>query len=205
MRVLPLLVLAVLLARPAAAQPGDPVEQLAQALALTADQADLVAEVYDARDPASTWTLAAELVPTLSADQRQALLARPERPADDRAQNDRAQNDRARGDRARGDRARGDRARGGQSRRARGPRDPAQQAVLRAARDAALGLDADHSARLDAALDGLDRRERMQALRDGEMPPAVADVLTAEQAELWQAQRMLQRRLRAPRPSPDTL
>ncbi|WP_412069326.1 hypothetical protein [Rubrivirga sp. IMCC43871] len=174
------LALALLLAAPLDAQPGDPVERLATALTLSADQADLVAEVFDPADPASTWTLAAELVPTLSAEQRAALMARPERrerPAGAGA-----------GGRPRGPRGRGDRT-----------PDPARAAVMRAARDAALGLDADASARLDAVLADLDRRETMQALREGDLPDPIAAVLTDAQGELYLAHLALSRRLRAGR------
>lgn len=171
------LLLAVLVAAvPSSAQTADPVERLAQALSLTADQADLVAEVYDPADPSSTWTLAAELLPTLSADQREALMTWPERTDDARRQRQ-----------------------GG--RRGRGTRQPntAREAVMRAARDAALGLDDGQSARLDAAIEGMDRRDMAESLRNGEMPAAVGEVLTADQAELWRAQMTLQRRLRSRR------
>ena len=178
MRVFLLAALAVVLTLPASAQSVDPVERLTEALSLSADQADLVAEVYDERDPASTWTLAAELLPTLSDAQRQALMERP-RGAEGGAQGQGGQG-------RRGSRGQGTR-----------PRDPARQAVMQAARDAALGLDADQSARLDAALESIDRRAMAESLRDGVMPEALRDVLTAEQADLWQAQMMLQRRLRA--------
>ena len=183
-----LVALAVLLALPARAQTADPVERLADALSLTADQADLVAEVYNQGDPASVWTLTSELLPTLTADQRQALMARPVRPAG----GDRAQRQRGQGRRGQG-------GRGGAPRE----RDPAREAVLRAARDAALGLDADQSEQLDEALERMSRREMMRSLRDGEMPDAVSNLLTADQIEMWQAQMMLQRRLRmrGPRPS----
>ena len=172
------LLVAALLAGPALAQTGDPVERLADALALSADQADLVAEIFSPDDPASTWTLAAELVPTLDAGQREALFARPQRP----------------------DGARGQRAgrRGGARGAGRGDRqrDPARVAVMRAARDAALGLTEDESARLDAIVEGLDRRAAMRALMQGEVPAEIAAVLSDDQVETYRAQVALQRHLR---------
>ena len=173
------LLLTMLLAAPALAQSD--VDALADALSLTDDQADLVAEVYDARDPGSVWTLAAELSPTLSDAQRDALFARPERPEGGTRRGGRGM----RGEGMRGRGQRGDRE-----------RDPAQAAARRAARDAALGLDAQASADLDAALDELDRRALMQALRDGDLPEAIADVLTDEQAELYRTQMALAGHLR---------
>lgn len=160
------------------AQASDPVERLAVVLSLTTDQADLAAEVYDVRSPSSVWTLAAELVPTLEDRQRAALMARPERAERP----------------GRGVGA-GRPGRDGQPPRRREP-DPAQQAVTRAARDAALRLDARQSSELDAALEALSPRDRMQAMRDGDLPASVADVLTAEQADLYRAQLALQRLLR---------
>lgn len=168
--------LAVLFTTAAVAQPSDPVEALAAALSLDTDQADLVAEVYVSRDPASVWTLAAELVPTLDADQRAALFARPERPDGAGRQG-------------------GRQGRGGQGRGRRAP-DEAQRAVVRAARDAALGLDAATSARLDAVVADPDRRETLRALREGTVPEAIAAVLTPEQAELYRAQLALGMHLR---------
>lgn len=177
-----ILLLAAILAAPLSAQTTDPVERLATALSLDPDQADLAAEVFDARDPASVWTLASELVPTLDADQRAALFARPER----------AERPVARGQGRRGAGARGDRdgARGGRD------RDPARAAVMRAARNAALGLDEAGAARLNAALDGLDRRAMMEAFRDGTVPDAVAAVLTPDQVETYRAQTALAGHLR---------
>ena len=156
----------------------DPVEHLADALALSADQADLVAEVYDARDLASVWTLTAELAPTLSDGQREALFARPERPEGGR----------------RG--ARGEGRRGGMRGGERPERDPAQVAVERAARDAALGLDAGQSAALDEALDGLRGQRGLRAMRDGSVPEAVAAVLTPDQVDLYRTHAALRMRLR---------
>lgn len=168
--------LAAALAAAPAAQ-TDPVEYLADVLSLSADQADLVAEVYDARDPASTWTLAAELVPGLSDAQREALFARPERPEGGR-----------RGERGQGRRGgtRGDRPR----------RDPTQVAVQRGARDAALGLDVEQSAALDEALEGLRGQRGLRTVRDGSVPEAVAAVLTPAQADLYRAHAALRMRLR---------
>lgn len=170
--------LAALLSVAASAQPADPVEALADALALSEDQADLVAEVFDTRDPASLWTLAAELVPTLDADQREALFAQPARP-------DGAQQGARAGQRGPRGGARGDR-----------PRDPARGAVARAARNAALGLSDAQAADLDATLDGMDRGDAFRALRDGEVPDAITAVLTEEQVDLYRAQLALQRHLR---------
>jgi len=170
------LLAALVVAAPLAAQPADPVERLTEVLSLTPDQADLTAEVLDPDDPSSTWTLAAELVPMLSADQRAALFAQPERPEGAGRQGA-----------DRGDRGAG---RQGGGRRAA---DPARAAVMRAARDAALGLDATQSAALDAALEGSDRRAMMQSLRDGQLPAEVDAVLTDAQGELYLAQVALQR------------
>ena len=178
MRLLVRIGLLGMIAAPLAAQ-ADPVQALADRLSLTADQADLVAEVYDARDPASLWTLAAELVPTLSLAQRDALMAPAARPDGDRPPE-----------------ARGRRGPRGERR----PRDPAQEAVLRAARDAALGLSRDQSARVDAALGALDRTARMQLVRQGQVPDALAEILTDDQIHLWQAHLALQRRLRRSAP-----
>ena len=111
------LALAVLLASPLAAQPADPVEALASRLSLTDDQADLVAEILNPDDPGSAWTLAAELLPTLDADQRAALFERPER-------TERLERGARRGcgeGRARGRRGEG-----------RGERDPARVAIVTA-------------------------------------------------------------------------
>ena len=173
----PLALLLALSASAAAAQPA--VERLTDALALTDDQADLAAEIYDARSPGSVWTLAAELVPTLSESQRAALYARPDRP----------------------ERAAGDRAARGARRGARPvrERDPAREAAQRAARDAALGLSPEASAQLDAALADLRGPEGRRALRDGGLPASVTDLLTPEQAETVRAQRALQRHLRGGR------
>ncbi|MEM1115388.1 MAG: hypothetical protein AAF845_19525 [Bacteroidota bacterium] len=168
---------AALVAAPAFAQ-ADPVEHLAGVLALTDDQADLVAEVYDDRDPSSTWTLAAELVPTLTDVQREALFARPERP----------EGARRGGQGRRGNRA----ARGG----ARAERDPAQVAVQRAARNAALGLDDAQSADLDEALESLRGMRGLRAMRDGTVPEEVSAVLTEDQIDLWRAHTALRMRLR---------
>lgn len=164
--------LAVVLAVPLAAQPSDPVEALASRLGLTDDQADLVAEILTPDDPGSVWTLAAELLPTLSADQREALFARPERPSVEASRRGR----------------RGDRR--------RGQRDPSRAAIVRAARDAALGLDASTSADLDDVLEGMGRRERMRAVRGGEIPTGVEQLLTTAQIGVYRAHGALQRHVR---------
>ncbi|MEM0963165.1 MAG: hypothetical protein AAGK21_11595 [Bacteroidota bacterium] len=170
--------LAIVLSMPTAAQ-VDPVEHLATVLSLDDDQADLVAEVYVPGDPASVWTLAAELMPTLDVTQRDALLAPPERP--ERGQQG-----------ARGRRG----ARGGQQAGNRPERDPARAAVARASRDAALGLNEQESADLDTAIQGLGRRELMRSLREGTIPESVASLLSEEQVDLYRAQIALQRHLR---------
>ena len=169
------LLLALFLASPLAAQTG-PIEALTSTLNLTADQADLAAEIYSSDDPSSVWTLAVELLPTLDASQQETLFARPERPEGAR----------------RGRRGQGQ-GRRGQGRR---ERDPVREATMKAARDAALGLTEATSADLDAALASLDRREAARSLRDGVVPRAIEDVLTADQIETYRAQMALQGHLR---------
>ena len=174
-----LVALALILAAPLAAQ-TNPVDALTEALSLSPAQAHLAGEMYDANLPGSAWTLAAALTPTLSETQRDALLARPDRGARQGRRGDRG----------------GRGQRGARSERGDRPADPSQQAAVRAARDAALGLDADGSARLDAALDGLGRREMMRAVRDGDLPDAVIGVLSDVQAETFRAHLALNRLLR---------
>jgi hypothetical protein len=172
------LLFAALLVTPLAAQTADPVEALTTQLRLTDDQADLVAEVFSLEDPGSAWTLAAELLPVLDATQRAALFERPE-------QVDRPE-------RA----ARGNRGARGQ----RGPRggepDPARTAIAKAARDAALGLTPSRSADLDATLEGLDRRERMDAFRNGTLPTSIEQLLTSDQIDVYRAQAAIQMHVR---------
>lgn len=170
------LLLALFLVSPLAAQTVGPIEALTSTLSLTADQADLAAEIFNTDDPSSMWTLAVELLPTLDASQREALFAQPERPEGARQ----------------GRRGEGQGGRG-QGRR---ERDPVREATMKAARDAALGLTEAGSADLDAALASLDRREAAQSLRDGVVPPAIDDVLTADQIETYRAQMALQGHLR---------
>ncbi|MGB3543248.1 hypothetical protein [Rubrivirga sp.] len=173
------LLLAALLASPLAAQSADPVEALSSRLALTDDQADLVAEIYSPDDPGSVWTLAVELLPTLDTGQRTALFERPEATA-------RPERGARRG-------ARGARGQRGEGRRGR---DPARAAIVKAARDAALGLSPSTSADLDAALEGLSRRERAEAFRDGALPTSVEQLLTTPQIEVYRAQAAIQMQLR---------
>ena len=162
-RLVPLL--ALLAAAPAGAQ-TDPIDALADALALSDGQVELVEDVYHPDDPGAGWTLAAELGPTLDDAQRDLLLTPPRRPWG--------------GGGARPGRgARGER---------RGGLSEADRAVARAARDAALGLDAEASAALDEALEA-----SRDARGAGALPPAVADLLTDEQEELVQIHRGLTR------------
>ena len=158
------LLLAFFAAVPAGAQ-TDPIDALTDALALSDGQVELVEDVYHPGDPGAGWTLAAELGPTLDETQREVLLTPPRRPRGGGARPGRG--------------ARGER-RGGPS--------EADRAVARAARDAALGLDAEASAALDEAIE--DSRDARGA---GALPPAVADLLTDEQEELVQIHRGLTR------------
>lgn len=184
MRLLALALLVVLapaaLAQPTpAADDADPVERLVAALALDDDQADLAAEILDG-SAGATWTLAAELLPTLSDAQREALLAPPESAERPR-------------------RARG--ARNGQGRRAGGDRAQrqaeraARQAATRVVRDAALGLtDAQRTElhALDAERAGQGRR-RLDAAARAEMRTEIEAVLSPDQMAIVDAQRALQR------------
>ena len=169
------------LAQSAPAQAGDPVEALARALQLDDDQADLVAELLDPSDPGASWTLAAELLPTLTGPQREILFAPPG----------------SRG--AGGERSgAGRRERRDRARRADRQPDPARQAVQRAARHAALGLTDAQAEQIDA----LEARPRKAgaALQDPEArAQAQAEleaVLTAEQREVVRARQAIQRALR---------
>lgn len=169
------------LAPVALAQPGgDPVERLAQALRLDSDQADLVAELLDPEDPGSSWILAAELLPTLTDAQRETLFAPPP----------------AREGRVGGMRAGGQR--GGQGRARRQP-DPARQAVLRAARNAALELTEEQIDQLDA-YEAAQREDGMAGLRDeavrSEARAQLDTILTPEQMEVFEARQALQRMMR---------
>lgn len=151
-----------LLARPAAAQ--DAIDRLADALDMSDEQVEIVEDVFQPGDAGSVWTLVAELHPTLTDAQRAQLLARPERP-----------------------RARmGQGRRGGRGQRGgRRGRSDAERAAERAARDAALGLDAEQSAALDAAI-----AARRQA-GPGGGALALPESLSPEQAEMIQMQRGL--------------
>ena len=161
-RLLALALFLTLLARPAAAQ--DAIDRIADALELSDDQVLIVEDVFQPGDAGSVWTLLAELHPTLTNAQRETLLARRERPAGARA---------------------GQGRRGGRGQRGgRRGRSDAERAAERAARDAALGLDADQSAALDAAF---------AARREGGRGAALVlpESLSAEQAEMIQMQRGL--------------
>ena len=183
MRFTALLVVLFALAPIASAQPGarggDPVERLAQALNLDDDQADLVAELLDPQDPGSSWTLAAELLPTLTEAQRETLFT-------------------PRQARRGGQGARTGRRRGGQGRANRQP-DPARQAVMRAARNAALELTDDQIEQLDA-YESAQRETGGATLRDEDArAQARADldaILTDEQMEIFEARRAIQRMMR---------
>ncbi|MEO0559521.1 MAG: hypothetical protein AAF170_15200 [Bacteroidota bacterium] len=181
MRLFAALAALLLLAPLSVAQPGgDPVERLAQALELSDDQADLVAELLDPQDPGSSWTLAAELLPTLSDDQRETLFTPPQA------------RQRRQGARRGGQRM-------GQGRRATRQPDPARQAVTRAARNAALELtdeqveqlDAYEAAQREAGLAGLrDEAARAQARAD------LDAILSDDQMEIFEARRAIQRMMR---------
>lgn len=170
------------LAPAALAQPdADPVERLAQALDLDDDQADLVAELLDPADPGSSWTLAAELLPTLTETQRETLFTPPQ----------------AREGRRQGTRPGG--RRGGQGRRADRGSDLARQAVMRAARNAALELtdaqieqlDAYEAAQREAGRDALlGEEDRAQARADLEA------ILSDDQMEIFEARQAIQRMMR---------
>ena len=161
-RLLALALFLTLLARPAAAQ--DAIDRIADALELSDDQVLIVEDVFQPGDAGSVWTLLAELHPTLTNAQRETLLARRERPAGARA---------------------GQGRRGGRGQRGgRRGRSDAERAAERAARDAALGLDADQSAALDAAF-----AERRQGGRGAAL--VLPESLSAEQAEMIQMQRGL--------------
>ena len=180
MRFLLLLVMFLVVAPTAIAQTDDPVEALAEALQLDDDQADLVAELLDPADPGASWTLAAELLPTLTEAQRGILLAPPP------------------GREAAGARA-GRRGPGGRARRADRAPDAARQAVQRAARDEALGLTDAQAEQLDA-LEAARREAGAQALRDPEAraraQAELEAILTAEQREVVEARQAIQRLLR---------
>lgn len=167
------LLLLLALALPAA-QAQDAIDALTDALELTDAQVEIVEDVYRPGDPGVGWTLAAELGPTLTDAQRARLLTPPERS----------------GERARpgGREQAGGR---GQGRRgARGGRSQADRAVARAARDAALGLDAEQSAALDAAFEaGRGERGADPVTR------AVAELLDETQQDLVRLQRGLTRML----------
>lgn len=181
MRFSALLALLVALAPAALSQPGgDPVERLTQALDLNGDQADLVAELLDPEDPGSSWTLAAELLPTLTEDQRETLFALPQA------------RQRRQGARFGGQRM-------GQGRRANRQPDPARQAVARAARNAALELTDEQIELFDAY--EADRREAgLTALRDEaarvEAHAQLASILRPEQMEIFEARQAIQRMMR---------
>ena len=174
-----LLLLFLALAPTALAQPGgDPVERLVLALTLDDDQADLVAELVDPQDPGSSWTLAAELLPTLTGPQRETLLTPPQ---------------------ARQGRqgARPGGRRGGQGRANRQP-DPARQAVTRAARNAALGLTEAQAEQFDA-YEAAQREGGLERLGDEDAQAARAELeafLSPDQIAVVDARRAIQRMMR---------
>ena len=161
--------------------PADGAERLTEALSLTAHQSELAVEILDERDAGSIWTLAAELAPTFSDAQKETLLAAPTGGRGGRAGQG------------------GGQGRGGQQ-RARNAPDPATQAVVRAARDQALGLTPDQSSRFDA----LEASSSITGLGAGSpetLAAEMANILTPEQQELVAIHGAISRSMRGRRGS----
>lgn len=160
----------------------DPVARLAD-LDLTEAQAALVrSHLGEQREPGALWGLAAALAPTLTDDQKAALLSPPERPQR-RAERkvDRSQRFEALLD---------DRA-------SRREQRAERQAAAREAMRAALALTPEQVQALESQRE--QRREARRAERPapGQLPAGLADVLTAEQQEVWRVHHGLALRLGA--------
>lgn len=198
---------------------GDRLARLTADLNLTAAQAASVERALgDDRAPGDLWALAAELTPTLTEPQKQALFARPERPewprSSDGASRERPEpSERIRGERPERER----RERAGSERPAR-PEDDREAyfEAARQARNAALGLSAGQVEQLDALHEQYraqraerraerpdtprERGERPEGARrpePGQRSPEIADLLTDEQEGVMRVHRALTMRLHA--------
>ena len=195
-RRLRLVALALLLPLSAAAQDRpdrDPVARLTDALDLTGAQAELVGRhLGDGPEPGALWRVAADLAPTLSEAQRDALLTKPDRP-------------RARGERdgRRGHHGRHERPDGPRGERPTEEERAARREAAHAAMQEALDLTAEQAEALEALQKQhraarAERRADRQAERPapGAVPDALEEILTADQQAVWQVHHALAHRLR---------
>jgi hypothetical protein len=187
-------ILAGLAVLPASAQTTDrarqnvdqKVERLTSQANLNAQQSALVRQALAGGEPAALWNAAAQLAPTLTDQQKTALLARPERQRSSEARQ-RTGEARQRTGEAR--------QRTGEARQrtgeARQRPDREQMTAHRAAdvqaRNATLGLTADQVQRLEA----LHARKQGQRVDRSQMQAEVAQILSPAQLDVYRVRQAL--------------
>ncbi len=203
----------------AAAQPqrrnaADRQARLVESLDLSAAQAALVQEALgDNAHPGALWTLAAALAPTLSDAQKERLFTRPERTERGRMRRGEGRRERSQSERPRRERP----ERSDADREARRAALQEHQADMRAAMIEALDLSPRQVEQLDALRE--EHRARREARRaerraqreagerpartattrrsaPGRIPAELAEILNADQQEVWAVHQALAIRMR---------
>ncbi len=180
------------------------VERLTEALDLTAAQQQILTNAE--AEPGASWSVAAALTPTLTAEQKTKLFTRPER----MERPDRMQRDGKRGRRGERGQMQRDRSEKGEhlTDAQRAERREAHQAAMKAALnlsdaqvDQLEALHEAHKAEREArrAERQQDGQKRMEDHTPGELPADLAAILTPAQQEVFKVHRALGMRMHAGR------